>query len=126
MTRRRHIPSTHHRQATRVIDQPEPGFFLVQEAPGAAWMPARIVRPCPIEFSVDAPWQWLDRWPPLRADIDGRPADVERVWTSRRRISMAEWLYLTRTAEWERRHAPTSPMANPRQPIDLLISPIPF
>jgi len=119
MKRRAHVPSARHRQAARDLAAPQPGFFRVRETSGGPWIAARIYRGCPIEMPIDAPWQWLDRWPPLVADIDGRDVPPEKIWSSGEPITLAEWLYLTEAAAWERQYAPAAPPANPRQRVDL-------
>lgn len=139
MKRKPYVRSARHQQPARTLSDPRPGFFRVREVAGGPWMPARIFRPCPLEMPVDAPWQWLDRWPPLQADIDGRPVSIDRVWTwgepilaHRRHYELCspqaldEWMYLTLAAAWERRHAPEGPLANPRRRVDFSTAPLPF
>ncbi len=103
---------------TRAIGIPEPGFFQMRQVKGGVFVSAVIYRPCPLEIHNDAPWQWIDRWPHLKAEIDGQSADVGRVWTSGRRIPIAEYLFLKDDRAWARQYAPHLPEANPRQPVD--------
>lgn len=103
---------------SRAIATPEPGFFKTKRARGGVFVAAIIWRPCPIEFHPET-FQAIDRWPHLEAEIDGRPADVDRVWTSGRRIPIAEYLFLKADRAWAREYAPQSPEANPRRPVDI-------
>jgi hypothetical protein len=103
---------------TRAIATPEPGFFRMRLDHGCPWVAAIIFRPCRIEFEPET-FQAVDRWPHLEAEIDGRLADVDRVWTSGRRILIAEYLFLRADRAWAREWAPQSPEANPRQSVDI-------
>ncbi len=112
---------------TRAIATPQPGFFKrrysgVDPNNGArwygVWIAAIIYRPCPIEFHVDVPFQWLDRWPHLVAEENGKPADVDRIWTSGKRISISDYILLRDGRAWDRTFAPESLGANPRRAID--------
>ena len=84
---------------------------------GGVFVSAIIYRPCPIEMHPET-FQWIDRYPHLAAEVNGRPADVNRVWTSGEGIDEAEYLYLMDDREHARRHRPDSPEANPHQAID--------
>ncbi len=106
---------------------PEPSFFKrrrsgVDPDSGSrwytVWVAAIIYRPCPIEMHVDAAWQWIDRWPHLVAEENGEPADVDRVWKSKNRISISKYILLRDQRAWDRAYAPESLGANPREPID--------
>jgi hypothetical protein len=102
---------------SRRIESPEPGFFKMRLARGGPWVPAIIYQPCPIEFHPET-FQAVDRVYHLKAEIDGRPVDLSRIWGYGRRIPIAEYLFLRATSAWARDYAPQSPEANPRQPID--------
>ncbi len=117
---------------TRPIASPEPGFFKRRtsgvdpntgERWHGSWVAAIIYRPCPIEFEPTT-FQAVDRHYHLVAEENGKPADVDQVWVSGRRLDgdmreqMAEYLFLKADRAWARQHAPQSPEANPRQPID--------
>ena len=103
---------------TRVINKPEPGFFKMRLVKGGPWVPALIYRPCPIEFKPET-FQWIDRVYHLKAEIDGMPTDVDRVWLSGQYIIAAEYLYLRADRAWVRQHAPHLPEATPERPIDI-------
>lgn len=104
---------------TRLIDQPEPGFFTLRMVRGGPLVAARIYRPCPLEMAVWEPWQHLDRWYALEAEIDGQPCAVDRVWLFGRPIPWREFEFLSHRAQWARDHAPDHPAARPRERIDL-------
>jgi hypothetical protein len=112
--------------AVRVVTAPEPGFYAVRMVRGGPQVAALIYRPCPFDWydpdiDPDAtqaePYEAQDRVirRPLRAEIDGRPADPDRVWTSGRRIPRNRFLYLRDLAAWARRHAPDDPAARPTE-----------
>ncbi len=109
---------------TRAIGTPEPGFFRMKLTRGGIWVAAVIYRPCRIEFEPET-FQAVDRHYHLEAEIDGQPADVDRVWTSGRRVDMAEYLFLKDDRAWARQHAPHLPEANPRKPVDFNTLPPP-
>lgn len=67
-------------QQPRAIDAPEPCFTRLRTTPHGPWLPARI-------------YQRLGQ---LAGEIEGVPADVERVWTSGEIITEAEWRDLMR------------------------------
>lgn len=112
---------------TRDINDPRPGFFLVKKVRGGPEVPARIHRPCCCtvnggddnESHEHQPT--CDRFPPLRAEIDGEPAPVLRVWLfGRKEISEADYRYRRDVGTWARTHAPDDPAANPDQAVDMM------
>lgn len=110
----------------RAILAPEPGFFRMRLVRYGPFVGARIWRPCPIEISVREPWQAIDRWPPLDAEIDGEPAQVLRVWLYGDTISELDFLVLTESSRWARAYQPTNPIAEPRKAVDRSTMPMPF
>lgn len=108
----------------RQIDAPEPCFRQIKQAKDAIWVGARIHRTCrctPNGGDESAPHAWrvtCDRYPHLAAEINGKRAGVERVWTSGETIDEAEYDYLIADRAWHRRHQPDSPEANPDRAID--------
>jgi len=109
---------------TRVIDRPEPCLRQVKQVKGGVWVPARIHRTCHCtinggDWNKPHPWRaTCDRYPQLAAEINGRPSDVDRVWTSGEDIDEAEYLYRMALCKYARHHLPDSPEANPRKPVD--------
>lgn len=103
---------------SRAIGSPQPGFFQMRLVKGGPWVPAIIYRPCPLEMHPET-FQHIDRWPHLEAEIDGMPASVDRIWTSGRFISIAEYLYLKDDRAWVRQYAPHLPEARPEEAMDV-------
>ncbi len=103
---------------TRRIDKPEPGHFKMRLVKQGPWVPALIYRPCPLELEPET-FQHIDRWPHLKAEIDGMPASVDRIWTSGRDIPVAEYLFLKADRAWVRQYAPHLPEARPEEAMDL-------
>lgn len=98
-----------------IISKPQPGFYRTRLAKGACFVPARI---------------WIDDTVPERpammlAEINGKPIDVWRAWTSLagNEISREEFCHLTRVSEWAQT-APDAPEAQPRTAIDLATQPV--
>lgn len=95
-------------------NQPQSGFFrrkLIKDGP---YVPARI---------------WIDRTTrAILCEVDGQPADPLDQWTflAGRPVSEADFRFMVAHAAWARQHSPTSPNANPDQPIDPITSPLPF
>lgn len=118
--------------AARRIDMPRPGFWRTRLVRGGPAVAARIWRPCGCTVNggdANAEHDWrdtCDRFPPLQAEIDGRPADVLRVWTCRDAIDAAEYAYMRADAEWVRRYAPHEPVAAPESRVDVGALPPPF
>lgn len=109
----------------RKIDEPRTGYFKIRLCKGGPWVGAIIYRPCPmnpVDWETD-PSTWCTptkETPDLAAEIDGIGAvDVDRVWLWARDIPHKEWLYLTKSAAWDREFAPDSPAANPYRSINL-------
>ena len=109
---------------TRAIASPEPCLRQIKLVRGGVWLPARIHRTCHCTLNggdESAPHPWrdtCDRYPQLEAEINGRPASVDRVWTSGEEIDEAEYRYLMDDRAHARAHRPDSPEANPRQAVD--------
>ena len=114
---------------TRRIDQPQPGFFSMRLTKGGPLVAARIARECRCTINGEIGHEWrdtCDRYPPLMAEIDGEMAEVERVWTSGREITFAEYRFMLADAEWCRQNAPSDPKARPREAVDFRSMPLPF
>jgi hypothetical protein len=126
-------PAPQQREAPRMIDNPEPGFFKVRLLKDGPWVAARIEYGPTKDPETGEP---LDRSPMWTATIDGKPladspspdplkAGVFRIWHSGRRIEEEDYLLLLRHAEWAKQHSPNDPAANPTQRIDLMRAPLP-
>jgi len=122
--------SRHALGVSRILLKPEVGFYVMRLAPGAPLVPALIYQLCPmvipqpIAAGGPHPDDWcrpLDRSPQYCAQIDGKPAEVERVWTARslRLISPAEYQFrMGALRQWARLH-PRMPEALPGCRVDL-------
>src|SRR5580700_9413068 len=88
----------------RLLSRPCPGFYVMRLERGAPLVPALIYQLCPMVVPQPSaadgahPDDWcrpLDRSPQYRAQIDGKPAAVDHVWTARslRPISSAEYQF---------------------------------
>ena len=104
---------------SRPIADPQPGFYRLRVHKGGPWTPAVIFRPCPLEMHIDEPWNWLDRWPRLAAEIDGIEVEIERVWHWGQTIKQAEYEFLRADHAWCRQHAGHLPEARPQFGVDV-------
>ena len=100
----------------RRIDKPEPGFFKLKKARNGPWVGAIIFRPCPISPFDGYP---LDRHQPLEAEVNGKPAKVDRVWIAGKPIPEWEYRHLIDDRAYCRQFLPQAPEANPTKPVDL-------
>jgi len=72
------------------------------------------------------PWRGsCDRYPHLVAEIDGKPASIERVWTAREKIEQHEFDYLTDVSRHINEHEPEAYDADPYQAVDFNTAPPP-
>jgi|1185.fasta_scaffold1181288_1 hypothetical protein len=118
----------------RMAGRPEPGFFQLKLVRHGPWVRALIWRPCPLilpkpgldEHVTPAPEDWClptERARPLRATIGEREVDPQEVWERGQRITAKQYHYLAGVNRHAVRHAPTAPEAQPRQPVNLTITP---
>jgi hypothetical protein len=107
-----------------VIDVPQCGFFKRKLVHGGPFVPARIW----LEQDVDEATGELLSDEIMLCEVDGKRCDPRdqwpRLWTGP--ISEAEFRYMTAARDWAAWHAPTDPVANPRKPLDALVTPIRF
>lgn len=105
--------------------QPTPGFYKIRLTKGGHYVGVRIWFGPPHDpvtgEEMDRSWRW-------QASANGRYIEIDRVWPrcGRDPISQAEHDYLANLQSWAEVHAPNSPQADPRKPIDLLRAPLPF
>ena len=122
------------RRAARILIRPAPGFYVTRLVRGAPLVPALIYRLCPLVVPQPSapdgphPEDWcrpLDRSPQYCAQIDGKPVEVDRVWTARssRPISPAEYQFRMGALRLWARASPRMPEARPHLPIDLAALP---
>jgi len=118
----------------RIMLRPQPGFYVMRLKRGAPLVPALIYQPCPMTIpqptAVDGPHpdDWcrpLDRSRRFAAQIDGKRADLDRVWFARslRPVSRDEYGFrIGPLRQWARAN-PQMPEARPEQPVDLAALP---
>ena len=113
----------------RRVDRPEPCFRKMTLVKGGPLVPARIHRTCHCTIHGSKAHEQrdtCDRSRPLKAEINGRPADVDRVWLGGEDIDQAEYNYwVAKRAHYEE-HEPEHPEANPYEPYNWLTHPTPF
>lgn len=107
-------------------DMPEPGFYRLRLRKGAMFSAVRIWSGPPIDPATGE--EVPERGVRLQASINAEPVPLERVWPqcAKNPITEAEHDHILRTQDWGRTHAPDSPQADPRRPVDLLTAPLPF
>lgn len=114
------------RGETRIMDRPVPGYWLIRLARGAPLVPA-CIRLIHTTSEPGNPDNAMERSPFLAAFVSDEPVDMDRVWLTRGEpIPKIEYLYKCADAAWAKEHAQDEPAANPRKPVDLLQSPLPF
>ena len=106
-----------------VYDEPQAGWYrrrLVKDGP---WCSVRIW----LEQPVDAETGELCGDAYYCCDVDGRPADPEHHWLfcCTQPIAETEYIYMMKLSKYAKARAPREPLANPRKPIDLLLTPPP-
>lgn len=115
--------------APRVIDRPEPGFWLARFGKGAPLFPCAIVLRA-VEHEPGDPTNDMrgTRSPTLVGLIGNRVVDPARVWhcSPEREISEREFLFRCADAEWLERYAPSDPIARPFERVDFMSAPPPF
>ena len=118
---------------TRAINSPEPGFFKRRKSGVDAdtgerwygcWVACIIYRPCPIEFNPET-FQWVDRFYHLVALENGKPINVDWIWTGGRRLEgepreqLGRYEFLLDDRAWAVVNAPHLPEANPERAVDV-------
>jgi hypothetical protein len=115
--------------ASRILIRPEPGFYLMRLRGGAPLVSALIYQLCPMVVPQPGvlggphPDEWcrpLDRSRRLQAQIDGKDASLDAVWTARslRPVSAAEYRFrLGPLRHWARRTG--MPEARSRRRVQL-------
>lgn len=117
------------RPVSRVRDMntPEPCHVLIKMVKRGPHVAARIFW---CDHEPGFPDNKLDRWPVpfLAAEIDGRPAAVERVWHAvwEQKITESEYRFRVADSEHAKRWRPNEAIAQPTKPVDLRSLPIPF
>ena len=106
-----------------VHDEAQPGWYKRKLVRGGPFVAVEIWMEQLVDDAGDlvAPEE-------LRCEVDGSPADPHDLWTyvCDNPISQAEFRHMRSLAAWVKAHSPDEPVANPREPINLLRAPIPF
>lgn len=107
------------------IDEPVPGYYRMRLRKGGMHVAVRIWHGPPNDPVTG---EELDRSWRFQAEINGRYAEIDRVWPScaGEPIDEAEARYLTERQRWGEENAPDSPQANPMKRVNLLTAPLPF
>lgn len=100
---------------SRDVGVPQPGFFTLRRVKKGPVLPAIIYRPCPIDFAT---WEPLDRFYPLVAEIDGKPADIFRVWLSGDFVDLKTYTYWRKVRRHVEYWEPDGAQGDPKKPID--------
>jgi hypothetical protein len=114
----------------RVMLRPQPGFYVLRFRRGAPLVAALIYQFCPMVVpqptALDGPHpdDWcrpLDRSRCYGAQIDGKRADLERIWFIRslRPISRDEFEFRSGPLRRWARQNPSAPEARPHRQVDL-------
>lgn len=110
------------------LDSPKPGYFKTRLVRNGPWIGAKIFKtPCQCTINggdENEKHIWnesCDRYPhpELSAEIDGRPANMTRVWEFSTEVDEKEFNYLTSSARWDRQNDPDSPYVTPDKAIDI-------
>jgi DNA polymerase-1 len=99
----------------KIPDHPQSGYYRSRLVRGGPYVNARIWRK-PLPDGTDA----------VFCEVGGKPADPFSRWPSLapRPIAKKEFNYMTADSEHARKHRPTSPQANPKEPINRLSQPV--
>lgn len=115
--------------APRVVDRPEPGFWLARFSKGGPLYPCAIVFRA-VEHEPGDPANDMrgTRSPTLVGLIGARVVDPVRVWhcSPEREIDEREFLFRCADAEWLERHKPADPSGRPFERVDFMTAPPPF
>jgi hypothetical protein len=108
-------------------DVPTAGFYRARVSKDGILAGVRIFHGPPLDpvtgEELDRSWRW-------QAEVNGEPADIERLWPwcARETISEAQYRVYCGRQTWAKSAAPDSAYASPSRKIDLLSrsTPLPF
>ena len=107
----------------RIINRPEPGYWLTRLVRGGIEVPAAIIRHH-TTAEPGEPGNPMERSPFLAAHLNGEVVHLHQVWERRgREITSAEYEYRLRVKTWATAHAPEAPEANADRQMDLNLLP---
>lgn len=109
------------------LNRPLTGYYKTKLVKGGPFVPARIFRNCCCtvnggDDNIGHPWRMsCDRFPQLRAEVDGQARDPFQIWSwvAKHPITEAEFRYMTDMRDWAEENAPALPEADPRTPVDI-------
>jgi hypothetical protein len=104
-------------------DEPQCGWYQRMLVKGGPMVPARIW----LFGETDIDTGELIDQEIFQCEVNSERADAVEQWSwlAGNPISEATFNYLTALSAYVREHQPTHPLANPRQPIDLVSAPMP-
>ena len=107
----------------RAMDRPECGYWLTRMVRNGPYVCAAILR-LQTRSEPDNPSNLMDRSPFMCAFLNGDPVDISTVWLRRGTpITGTEYAHRLRVSRRALQHAPDSPEANPKTPVDLKTMP---
>lgn len=113
----------------RIINRPEPGFWLVRLAGARSPVTPAAIALRAVEHEPGAPDNVMTgtRSPTLVGFLAGRECHPDDVWIrDAEPITEAEYRFRLADLEWCRSHAPAEPIATPYQRTDWNSAPPPF
>lgn len=121
---RQALDSTAFYEPIEAHSTPECGWFKRRLVKHGPFVPARIW----LKVELDDDTGELIGDEVMLCEVDGQRRDAaeEWQWLCAHPISEAEFKYLSAAVAWSREHAPSEPMATPRQPVDWSRVPNPF
>ena len=100
------------------VDTPTPGFYAMRLVRNGPLCPVRIWFGPPHDPVTG---EELDRSHRYQAELNGKPAEIDRVWPwcTKHQITETEYRYMLDVHTWATEHAPKEPEAQPRQPVNI-------
>jgi len=100
-----------------IANDPPPGHYQIRLVKRGPFVPVRIW----IEDGDRDEFGNLESDQIIKAAADGVEVDVWSVWPycAGETITASEYRFMRSRTEWDKRHAPDAPAANPRRPIDI-------
>ena len=115
-----------HDTRPRIIDAPQPGFWIVRCVPNGPLCPAAIVR-LQTMYEPGEPTNRMERSAFQGAFISGQPVSIKEVWGRRGRIvSRSEYEHALAEIAASMSENVYDPRCQPFVPVDIAALPIPF
>jgi len=105
------------------VSVPVAGFYRTKLRGGGVAVGIRIFFGPPCDPETGEEMDRSHRW---QAHCNGQFIEIDRVWPecARQQIDAKEYAYLSRLQAWAKEHAPNSPEADPRKPVNWLTAPL--